>query len=56
MLALRTHDITILGGMNGKVSFKKFLLEMNLVHGENDEMSIPNSGERSRLNNVMFRR
>ena len=32
-----------------QVGFKKFILEMNLMYGENDEMGIPYSRERSRL-------
>ena len=37
ILILRTHDIMIFGGMNGKNSGNEFRAE-----GENDEMSAPN--------------
>ena len=51
MLTFRTHDIMIFGGMNGKVASKNFFWKwMSRMEGENDEMGIPNSRERSRWN------
>ena len=44
MLTLRTHDIMIFGGMNGKTASENFLWKwILLVEGENDEMSVSNS-------------
>ena len=46
MLTPCAHDIMIFGENEWQVAFKKFL-EMNLAEGENDEMGIPDSRERS---------
>ena len=48
MLTPCAHDIMIFGENEWQVAFKKFL-EMNLAEGENDEMGIPDSRERSWL-------
>ena len=41
----------IFGGMNGKLPSKNsFWKWISCAEGENDEMGIPNSGDRSRLN------
>ena len=34
MHTLRTHDIMIFGGINGKVGFRKFPLKMNPAQNE----------------------
>ena len=55
MVVLRTHDIMIFGGMNGKLASKSFFWKwISCTEGENVEMSIPNSHERSRLNYFVF--
>ena len=52
VLTLRTHDIMIFGRMNGKLpSRNSFWKWISCAEGENDEMGIPNSRDRSRLNN-----
>ena len=52
VLTLRTHDIMIFGGMNGKLPSKNsFWKRIFCAEGENDEMGIPNSRDRSRLKN-----
>ena len=44
ILTLRTHDIMIFGGMNGKLVSEKFFWKwISLAGGENDEISVPNS-------------
>ena len=53
MRALRTYDIMILGGMNGKSASKNFFWKCILcTEGKNDEMGISSSRERSQLNNT----
>ena len=48
---LRTRNIMTMGGMNGKWASKNFFWKwISCREGENDEMGIPNSRERSRLN------
>ena len=43
----------IFGGMNGKLSSKNSFQErISCAKGENDEMGIANSGDRSQLNNL----
>ena len=50
MLTLRTNDIMIFGGMNGKLASKSFFWKLiSRTEEENDEMGIPSSRERSRL-------
>ena len=52
VLSLRNH-IMIFGGMNGKLSSKNSFQErISCAKGENDEMGIANSGDRSQLNNL----
>ena len=50
MLTLRTHDIMIFGGMNGKLAPGNFFWKwISLAEGENDEiieMSVPNSSHK----------
>ena len=54
MLTLRTHDIMIFGGMNGKLASENFLWKwISRTEEENDEMGISNSRERSRLKKVV---
>ena len=51
MLTLRAHNTMIFGGMNGKLASKNFFCKkVPCTEGENDEMCIPNTHERSRLN------
>ena len=55
MVILRTHDIMIFGGMNGKLASKRFFWKwISCTEGENVETSIPNSRERLRLNYFVF--
>ena len=55
MVILRTHDIMIFGGMNGKLASKRFFWKwISCTEGENVEKSIPNSRERLRLNYFVF--
>ena len=42
MLALRTHNIRIFGGMNGKLASENFFESESHAEGENDEMGVPN--------------
>ena len=47
MLTIRTHDIMIFGGMNGKLASENFFWEwILLVEGEKDEMGIINSRDK----------
>ena len=47
MLTLRTHDIMIFGGMNGKSASKNFFWKwLSLTEGQSDEMRIPNSRDK----------
>ena len=47
MLTLRTHDIMIFGGMNGKSTSEYFFWKwISLAEGENDEISVPNSRDK----------
>ena len=53
VLTLRTHDIMIFGGMNGKLRWKNTSWKWILcAKGENDEMDTPNSRDRLRLKNM----
>ena len=55
MFTFRTHDIMIFGVMNGKFSSKNFFWKLiSSTEEENDEINIPNSVEKLRLNDVMF--
>ena len=55
IVILRTHDIMIFGGMNGKLASKRFFWKwISCTEGENVETSIPNSRERLRLNYFVF--
>ena len=55
MVILRTHDIMIFGGMNGKLASKRFFWKwISCTEGENVETSIPNSRERLWLNYFVF--
>ena len=47
MLTLRTHDIMIFEGMNGKLASQNFFWKWtSLAEGENDEISLPNSRDK----------
>ena len=51
VLILRTHNIMIFGGMNGKLPSKiSFWKWISCAEGENEKMGIPNYRERSQLN------
>ena len=53
-LTLRTHDFMIFRGMNGKLPSKNSVWKLiSCAEGGNDEMGIPNSHERSRLNKMV---
>ena len=55
VLTLRTHDVMIFGGINGKLPSKSsFWKWISCADGENDEIGIPNSRNRSRLNDFNY--
>ena len=56
VLTLGTLDIKIFGEMNGKLTSKNsFWKWISCAEGENDEMGIPSSGDRSRSNNPIIK-
>ena len=55
VLILRAHDVAISGEMNGKLPSKNsFWKWISCTEGENDEMAIANSRERSWFDNVIY--
>ena len=50
MLTLCTHDIMIFGGMKGKLASENFFWKwILLVEEENNEMSVPNSRDKTTI-------